>query len=313
MAYRHTPVLLNEFLEYINCKEGGIYVDATVGNAGHALQLLKQYPKIGLLVGIDCDREAVDLSKKNLAAFSHKTTVVHGNFRQLKKILEQLGIHKIDGILFDLGISMSQLKDPLRGLSFSLKGPLDMRMDNSTSFQAKDLLKQASSRELEKILREYGEEPWAKRISANIKKHLQKSPLHDTAELSDIVLRSIPSKFYPKKIHAATRTFQAIRIAVNDELNSLIKGLDNAIDVLGPAGRICAISFHSLEDRIVKNKFKEWAKGCKCPPGLPFCACNEKKKLKIITKKPVNPSQEEITDNPRARSAKLRAGERLQQ
>jgi 16S rRNA (cytosine1402-N4)-methyltransferase len=311
MADSHIPVLINEFLELINCKEGGIYVDATIGNAGHSLQLLKKYPEAGSLVGIDCDMEAVERSRQNLESFSDKAIVLYGNFGELKNILGRAGIYKIDGILFDLGFSTSQLKDPRRGLSFMLQGPLDMRMDKNTSLQAKDLINQVSALKLEKILREYGEESWAKRISINILKRRQQKPIENTSELSDIVLQSIPARYYPKKIHPATKTFQALRIAVNDELNSIEKGLDDAIDMLNPGGRLCVISFHSLEDRIVKNRFRDWSKSCKCPSGIPLCVCNGKKRFKIITRKPVTPSKQEVTNNPQSRSAKLRAGERI--
>ena len=311
MHEKHVSVLLNEVLNLTNCRKGGTHVDATIGNAGHALHLLQNHPDMKLLVGIDCDAAAVQRAEKRLAAFSNKTIVLHGNFKTLRTTLEKAGIHKIDGILFDLGVSTSQLKDPLRGLSFRLKGPLDMRLDKSTPLQAHDLVNQSSARELEKIIRDYGEERWARRISVGIKKHLENMPIQTTTELSSIVFQSIPARFHPKKIHPATKTFQALRIAVNDELTSIEKGLDSVIDMLNPGGRLCVISFHSLEDRIVKNKFKYWEKGCNCPTGLPFCACNEKKKLKIITRKPIQPSIEEIAENPRARSAKLRVGERI--
>ena len=186
-----------------------------------------------------------------------------------------------------------------------------MRMNKNTPLRAKDLINRLSTNELEAVLRQYGEERWAKRISIHIKNHLQQKPFQHTTDLSNIVLQAIPVKYYPKKTHPATKTFQALRIAVNDELGSIDRGLDDAIDLLKTGGRLCVISFHSLEDRIVKNKFKQWEKGCKCPPGIPFCACDEKKRLKVITKKPVSPSKEEIMENPRARSAKLRVGERI--
>lgn len=311
MDESHIPVLPDKVFELINCKRDGIYVDATIGNAGHAYYLLKKCPRMRMLVGIDCDSEAVARAKKKLEPFCHKTTIIHGNFSELKNILEQAGIIKIDGILFDVGVSTPQLKDPLRGLSFNLKGPLDMRMNKNAPLQAIDLINRASADELAGIIRQYGQERWAKRISANIKKHLRQSPIRYTTELSDIVFKSIPRRYHPKKIHPATRTFQALRIAVNDELNALDRGLDAAIDFLKPGGRLCVISFHSLEDRIVKRKFKQWEKGCRCVTSIPFCVCGQKKRLKVITGKPVLPSKEETIKNPRARSAKLRAGERV--
>jgi len=311
MVARHTPVLLNESSGLINCKTGGIYVDATVGNGGHALHLLEKYPGIKMLVGIDCDAEAVERAKISLEPYSHKAIVLHGNFNELKRILEKAGIHRIDGILFDLGVSTSQLKDPSRGFSFNLEGALDMRMNRSTPLQAQNLLSQLSIQELEAVLWQYGEERWAKRISAQIKKHLEQKPLQKTTELTSIVLKAIPARYYPRKIHAATRTFQALRIAVNDELSAIHKGLDDAVEILNTGGRLCVIAFHSLEDRIVKNKFKTWGKSCTCPPGIPECVCNTAKKLKVITRKPVMPSEKEIIQNPRSRSARLRAAERI--
>ena len=311
MTNRHTPVLLKEFLELTRHKAGGIYVDATIGNGGHAVALLKNKPEIKLLAGIDCDKDATILAEKNLEAFADKVILLHGNFRNLKTILEQAGIYKIDGILFDLGLSMTQLKQADRGLSFRLKGPLDMRLDRSTPLQAKDLVNRSPARDLEKIIKEYGEESWAKRIALNIIDYRRKNPISDTLELADLVYRSIPRKFHPKHIHPATKTFQAFRIAVNNELPTIEDGLDNAIEMLNPGGRICAISFHSLEDRLVKNRFKQWEKGCICPPAIPFCICKKEKQLKIITKKPVRASEEEKIKNPASRSALMRVGEKI--
>ncbi len=311
MEIKHIPVLLNETLEYLNCRKNGIYVDATLGHGNHALSILEKYPEIKMLVGIDQDMEAIDRTKKKLKPYLSKTRILHGNFNKLNTILEESGINYIDGILFDLGASTAQLIDPLRGFSFSSEGPLDMRMNRDNPLQAKDLLIKLSAGELEEILRKYGEERWAKKIARRIKEHLLEKPIDTTKELSDLVRASIPKKFYPKNIHPATKTFQALRITLNDELNSIDKGLENTLCLLNRGGRICIISFHSLEDRIVKNRFKDWATDCTCPKYLPVCTCKIKSKVKIITKKPVCPSANEIMANPRARSAKLRVAERI--
>ena len=311
MEITHIPVLLNETLDHLNCKKDGIYVDATVGHGNHSLHLLEKYPEIKMLVGIDQDMEAIERSKKKLGPYSSKVTLLHGNFNTLNTILGETGINNIDGILFDLGVSTAQLIDPSRGFSFNSEGPLDMRMNRNTSIRAKDLLTKLSAGELEDILFKYGEERWAKKIVRRIKEHLAEKPIETTRELSDLVSASIPKKFHPKNRHPATKTFQALRIALNDELSSIEKGLDNALSLLNKGGRICVISFHSLEDRIVKNRFKDWATACTCPKDIPICACNGKSKVKIITKKPVCPSENEIMANPRARSAKLRVAERI--
>jgi len=311
MGAQHIPVLLNECLEFLNCKTDGIYVDATVGNAGHAKALLETYPRIHKLVGIDRDHEAIERAHNNLKQFSRKVLLLQGNFRHIKTILDRAGVRRIDGILLDLGISTAQLEDSSRGFSFNREGPLDMRMDKKTCVPAKSLLSQLSPRDLEKTIRTYGEERWAKSIARNIKAHLRHKPIELTSELADIVTRSIPARYHPKKIHPATRTFQALRIAVNDELGAIEEGLGDVIDLLQPGARMCVISFHSLEDRIVKNMFRQWQQPCTCSPRMPVCTCGGIKKLTIITKKPVVPSREEVLKNPRARSAKLRVGERI--
>ena len=311
MEIKHIPVLLNETLDYLNCRKNRTYVDATVGHGNHALNILEKYPEIKLLVCIDQDMEAIERTKKKLKPYLSRTKILHGNFNKLNTILGESGISNIDGILFDLGVSTAQLIDPLRGFSFNSEGPLDMRMNRNTPIRAKDLLVKLSASELEDILRNYGEERWAKKIARRIKEHLLKKPINTTKELANLVSTSIPKKFHPKNKHPATKTFQALRIALNDELNSIDKGLENALSLLNRGGRICAISFHSLEDRIVKNKFNTWAIACTCPKDIPVCICKRKSKVKIITKKPVCPSENELLINPRARSAKLRVAERI--
>ncbi len=307
----HTPVLLKESVELLRCKPAGVYVDATVGNGGHARYILEQHPEIKYLIGIDHDSKAVIRAGETLSGFEHKTTILQGNFRNLTQILKKAAIESIDGILFDLGVSSMQLSDPSRGFGFNVEGPLDMRMNTETAACAADLLATVPTHDLQRMLKDYGEERWAKKIASAIKKRIAEHPLNTTTELADVVARAIPSRYHPKKIHPATRTFQALRIAVNDELGALEQGLDKAVPLLSEGGRICVISFHSLEDRIVKKRFAAWHKGCTCPPGMPVCSCGKKPLVRIITKKPVTPDPGEIAGNPRARSAKLRAAEKV--
>ncbi len=310
MKVKHIPVLLNEVLSYINYRENGIYVDATLGNGGHSLNLLKNYPKVKTVVGIDRDEESIKQAAETLQEFKDKTILVNANFKDIRKVLDEHRIEKIDGIIFDLGVSMSQIKDPSRGFSFREEGALDMRMDRKTSLTAEELIKNLSENELEKLLKEYGEERWAKRIARSIKQAQQQAPLKTTTELARIIERSVPSKHRIPKIHPATKTFQALRIAVNSELDAIQETLNETIDILNPGGRVCVITFHSLEDRIVKDVFRTWAKSCICPKNIVVCVCNKKSMAKIITGKPVIPSSEEIIANPSSRSAKLRVAER---
>jgi len=312
MEIQHIPVLLNEALTYLDCRENGIYVDATLGHGNHALALLNRFPKIKLLLGIDQDSAAIARTKKKLRSYGDKTALYHGNFSQLETILAQAGISQIDGILFDLGVSTAQLMDSARGFSFNAEGPLDMRMDTNTPTTAKDLISTLDEKALAAVIRDYGEERWAKRIAARIKQVLHQSgDIDTTRQLADIVSSAIPGKFRSQKIHPATKTFQALRIVVNDELTAVTRGLNAALNRMTPGGRLCVISFHSLEDRIVKNRFREWAAGCICPKTVPVCTCKNTPRVKLITRKPVCASAAEIQANPRARSAKLRVAERI--
>jgi len=311
MDRAHVPVLVTEVVEWIHGKDGGIYVDATIGSGGHAVALLQTYPDIALLVGIDQDAQAVASAKKNLAAFHKRATVVHGNFTTIKTILGTLHIAHIDGIIFDLGVSSMQLGDPLRGFSFMAEGLLDMRMDQNSAVQAQDLINTLSAAELEEILRTYGEERWARRIARAIQQQRSTQPISTTTELSRIISEAIPARYRPPSIHPATRTFQALRIAVNDELKNLRHTLDETLDLLNGGGRMGVISFHSLEDRIVKQKFQQWQKGCTCSPRAPQCICGNEKKVNILTRKPIIPSRDEVQINPRSRSAKLRVAEKI--
>jgi 16S rRNA (cytosine1402-N4)-methyltransferase len=311
MERAHVPVLVKEVVEWIHGKDGGIYVDATIGSGGHAVALLETYPDIALLVGIDQDAQAVAIAKKNLAAFHKRAIVAHGNFTTIKTILGTLHIEHIDGIIFDLGVSSMQLSNPLRGFSFMAEGPLDMRMDQNSAVQAQDLINTSTASELEEILRTYGEERWARRISRAIHSHRSTQPISTTTELSRIISGAIPARYRSPAINPATRTFQALRIAVNNELKNLHHALDEACDLLNSGGRMGVISFHSLEDRIVKQKFQQWQKGCTCPPRVPQCICGNEKTITMLTKKPVVPTRDEVQVNPRSRSAKLRVAEKI--
>lgn len=311
MMPQHIPVLSNEVLLYMCCRDGGVYVDATLGSGGHALNLLNSHPGVELLVGIDRDRAAIETATKTLEPFKHKTVLVHANFKDIREVLDEKGIKKIDGIIFDLGVSMSQIKDPERGFSFREKGALDMRMDRSASLTAKELIHTLSESELANLIREYGEERRAKKIARRIKEAQQKSAITTTTELAGIIETAVPAKQPHYRIHPATRTFQALRIAVNSELTSLRDALGETIGSVNPGGRICVISFHSLEDRIVKGVFRHWAKSCVCPRHIALCVCNKKSVARVITRKPVLPSSRETAANPSARSAKLRVAERI--
>ena len=290
----HVPVLLNEVLGYLNLSAGKTILDATIGYAGHASKILELIAPNGFLIGIDKDIEALNIAKNNLSAFDGKYVLLKDDFRNLERDLSQLNINKLDGILFDLGVSSLQLEKPERGFSIRYDGPLDMRMDASSQRRARDLVNSCSFDELVAILKEFGEEPKAKSIARLIIEHRKKIPLTTTRGLRDLVEKAYHYKRY--KIHPATKTFQAFRIAVNDELESLKSGLEKIVKFMAPASRLCVISFHSLEDRIVKNYFKKLAIS-----GV----------AKIITKKPVTPSKEEMENNPRSRSAKLRVIEKV--
>ena len=306
---KHIPVLLKEAVELVNCKKGGTYIDCTVGAGGHAERILELTSPDGVVVGIDQDEEILKIAEERLKRFGERIRLMHGNFSDIKGIMKD---ERADAILFDLGVSSYQLEDKERGFSFMSDAPLDMRMDKKAEITAADIVNSASERELSDIIFKYGEERFAKRIASFIVKEREGKPVTTTLQLSNIIMRAIPARFHAQNIHPATRTFQALRIAVNRELEILEKSLLNAVDILKPKGRMCVISFHSLEDRIVKRTFQRLEKGCVCPPRIPICQCGIKPSMKIITKKPVAPAEEEINANPRSRSAKLRAAEKLQ-
>lgn len=305
----HISVLVEEVLAHLRPMAGGIYVDATVGHGGHARALLEREPDIGRLICIDQDSDAIKRAAAALGSFEDKVTFFNQSFTQLRDILSQAGIGGIDGIVFDLGVSTGQLKDPSRGFSIYLEGPLDMRMNADAALHAKNLIEQLDTSELADTIYRYGEERFSRRIAAHIK--ARQADINTTADLALVVSQAIPARFHPRNIHPATKTFQALRIAVNNELQALETGLQAACEALNSNGRMCVIAFHSLEDRIVKTMFKRWAGGCVCPRDLPVCACGCTAQVRIITRKAVQPGSAEVGDNARARSAKLRIAEKL--
>ena len=311
MVSFHTPVMLEKVLQSLRCKPGGIYVDGTLGGGGHARAILENTAPDGLLIGIDRDDDALLESEKRLQPFGQRKILIKGNFADIGEILTNLNIRKVDGILLDLGVSSHQLDTADRGFSFSLDAPLDMRMDQSSRYRAYDLVNLSPEKELRKVIRDYGEEPMAGRIARAILAKRASAPIRTTIELADVVCRAVRRQGVRKKVHPATRTFQAIRIAVNQELSNLSTAMDAGIDQLGQGGRFSIISFHSLEDRIVKETFRSWEGRCQCPPGLPVCQCQREAKLRVLTRKPLRPEADESEKNPRARSARLRTAEKI--
>jgi 16S rRNA (cytosine1402-N4)-methyltransferase len=311
MCTFHIPVMQREVIESLHCRPGGIYVDGTVGGGGHASEILRLTAPSGILIGIDVDDDALRASEEWLQPFGKRKILVKGNFADINTILGNLHIKEVDGILLDLGVSTYQLKTADRGFSFSLDAALDMRMDQSRGPCAYDIINTFPEKELVRIIREYGEEIMAERIVRMITAQRKVSPIKTTSELAGIILKALPARSRSQKIHPATKTFQAIRIYVNNELLNLYDSINYGINVLKISGRISIISFHSLEDRIVKTSFRSWEKGCICPSNFPICTCHRKAKLKVLTRRPLIPQSSEIHANPRARSAKLRTAERI--
>lgn len=307
----HTPVMVREVIASLRCRAGAIYVDGTVGGGGHAEAILLGTAPDGLLIGIDADAEALRETEQRLTPFGARKILVQGNFADMEAILAERNIEKVDGILLDLGVSSHQLDTAERGFSFSMDAPLDMRMDRTRGSSAYDFIHTLSREELERIIKDYGEERMARRIARSIVENRKHSPIRTTADLASVVVKAMPRGVGRQRIHPATRTFQAFRIAVNDELVRLQQAVASGTKRLRPGGRLSVISFHSLEDRIVKDAFLAAEKGCICPTDLPVCACGLKPTLKILTRKPETPSETEIHDNPRARSAKLRTAEKI--
>lgn len=306
-GFYHQSVLPEETIEYLAVKPDGIYVDATIGGAGHAGRIAAQLDERGVLIGIDQDPAAIHAATERLQGVKARIELVKRNFVDLQVILRELGIVSVDGIIFDLGVSSPQFDEGERGFSFHQNAPLDMRMDQMNPFSAAHLINSAPVADLSRILWEYGEERWAKRIALFIEKRRRESPIQTTDELVAVIKDAIPAAARRSGPHPARRTFQALRIAVNHELEYLAATLEQAVTVLKTGGRVVVISFHSLEDRIVKNTFAAWSAGCECPKNIPVCCCGKLPKVRILTKKPVVPRDEEVADNPRARSAKLRA------
>ncbi|MFZ1980707.1 MAG: 16S rRNA (cytosine(1402)-N(4))-methyltransferase RsmH [Smithella sp.] len=307
--FYHEPVMVKEVIESLLVSKTGIYVDCTVGGAGHSYAILKETD--AFLVGIDCDDQALQYAEKRLAEFGSRKVLIKANFADLGKILKDLNIEKVDGVLLDLGVSSHQLDTEQRGFSFNQQALLDMRMDRSLKISAYDIVNSFAQDELKNIIRLYGEEKMAARIARAISKKRLQSPIETTIELASIIASCMPAKLKWQKIHPATRTFQAIRIAVNNELDNIKPAIDAAAEALKPGGRLCVISFHSLEDRIVKNEIRFLGGVCTCPKDVPFCVCQKEAKLINLTPKVIVPAAEEIESNPRARSAKLRVARRI--
>lgn len=313
--FHHKPVLLNECIEGLNIREGGVYVDGTLGGGGHSSEILKRI-STGSLIGIDRDTDAIFAATNRIhASLPEKKahfTALHGNFHDAKMLLEDAGIEKIDGVLLDLGVSSYQLDARERGFSYHDDAPLDMRMDKTQPFSAKELVNEWSEKEIASAIRNYGEENWAVQIARVICDRRKSRPIETTSQLVDVIDAAIPKKFRQKdSSHPARRTFQALRIAVNDELAPLKDALCDFVDMLNPGGRICVIAFHSLEDRLVKTAFSEMQNPCTCPRDFPVCVCGKKPVIRTLTRKPITAGEEELTENPRARSATLRIAERI--
>ena len=308
--FHHVSVLLEECLDGLDIKPGGIYVDGTLGGAGHSSRIAAQLTT-GRLIGIDRDPVALKAAGERLAPYGDRVTLVHSNFCEIKQVLQDLQIPGVDGILLDLGVSSPQLDDAQRGFSYMADTPLDMRMNSEDSLSAYTVVNAWSQEELKRILYNYGEERYAPQIAAAICRKRELKPIETTLELVDIIRSAMPPAALREKQHPAKRSFQAIRIAVNDELGSVEKVMRDAVACLNPGGRLAIITFHSLEDRIVKNGMADAAKGCTCPPNFPVCICGNKPKVKLVTRKPIISGDEELEVNPRARSAKLRVCEKL--
>lgn len=309
-AYGHKPVLLDECLEALAIKPDGIYLDGTLGRAGHSLEIVKRLTTGGL-IGVDRDETAIVAARERLAEYADRVTLVHSNFDRVGEILDELGIEGVDGMLFDLGVSSPQLDDADRGFSYMHDAPLDMRMDRTAALSAREVVNEWPYEELRRILFEYGEERYAPVIAKHIVQKRELAPIETTLQLTDIIKGAMPPVALREKQHPAKRSFQAIRIAVNGELDALPPMLEAAADKLNVGGRLAVISFHSLEDRIIKKTMQVLATGCTCPPNFPVCVCGKKPKMKLVSRKPIVSGEAELAYNPRARSAKLRVAEKL--
>ena len=313
MEFKHKSVLLDETIEGLDIKPDGIYVDGTLGGAGHAVVVCKKLTAKGRFIGIDQDQDAIIAASERLSEFGEKVTVIRSNYCYAVKKLREMGIEQVDGILLDLGVSSYQLDNPDRGFTYRVDAPLDMRMDQRSTRTASDIVNGYEERELYRIIRDYGEDKFAKNIAKHIVRARAEKPIETTGELTAIIRQAIPMKMQVSGGHPAKRTFQAIRIELNHELEVLRDSLDEMVDILSDRGRICIITFHSLEDRIVKNAFRKNEDPCICPKNFPVCVCGRKSKGKVITRKPILPSAQEMEENPRAKSAKLRIFQRIRQ
>ncbi len=312
MSFHHVSVLLEETVNGLNIKPDGIYVDGTLGGGGHACEVCRRLGDKGSFIGIDQDEAAIEAAGIRLSSFGEKVTIVRSNYCDMKLQLRALGIDKVDGIMLDLGVSSYQLDTAERGFSYTKDAPLDMRMDRRQELTAKDIVNTYSEQELYRIIRDYGEDRFAKNIAKHIVIERKKSPVETTGELIEVIKKAIPMKFQKMPGHPAKRTFQAIRIELNRELEVLKESLDDMIEMLNPGGRLCIITFHSLEDRIVKNAFKKNENPCTCPREFPVCVCGKVSKGRIVTRKPILPSEDELMGNSRSKSAKLRIFEKTQ-
>lgn len=311
MEFQHKSVLLQECIDALNIRPDGIYLDGTLGGAGHSSQIARRLTEGGRLIGVDRDRTALAAAKERLAPYADRVTLVHSNFAEIDAILDSLGIPAVDGMLFDLGVSSPQLDDASRGFSYMADAPLDMRMDKDDALTAGEVVNTWPQGELRRILYDYGEERYAPQIAAAICRAREKAPVQTTLELVDIIRSAMPAQALREKQHPAKRSFQAIRIAVNDELGAVSRMMQAAVGRLNPGGRLAVITFHSLEDRIVKSEMQQAARGCTCPPEFPVCVCGKKPLVKLVTRKPIVSGPAELEENPRARSAKLRVAEKL--
>lgn len=309
MAY-HRPVMIKEVVESLRCRSGGIYVDGTLGGGGHAYEILRNSAPAGVLIGIDHDEEAIREAERRLQEFGPRKILIKGNFADLGLILADLKFSYADGIILDLGVSSHQLDEAERGFSFAREAPLDMRMDMDRDLSAAALVNEWPESELARIIWDYGEEKMARRIARAIARQRSQAPILTTSSLADLVCRVMPEAPW-RRLHPATKTFQAIRIAVNDELANLAQAIKSGTAALASGGSFSIVSYHSLEDRIVKNEFRAGEGGCTCPPRLPVCVCKQRPVLRVLTKKPLRPSREEVDANPRARSARLRTAEKI--
>ncbi len=310
MAFSHTSVLLEETIEGLKIKPQGIYVDGTLGGGGHSGEIVKRLETGGRLIGIDQDEAAIKAAGEHLKEFEDKVTIIRSNYRNTRSVLSAIGITQIDGMMLDLGVSSYQLETKERGFSYRFDTPLDMRMDLRQSFSAKEIVNEYDEMQLFRVIRDYGEDKFAKNIAKHIVMARQKKQIETTGELNEIIKAAIPAKMRAEGGHPSKRTFQAIRIECNRELEVLKESLEELIDILNPGGRLCVITFHSLEDRIVKTAFKNAANPCTCPPSFPVCVCGKVSKGKVITGKPILPGEEELRENSRSKSAKLRIFEK---